>query len=111
MQRDFFNMQQLRAWCFSIGVGLVLSLLVRAFIFPIYQVPAHALLKQGDCIVVNKLDRKDFQREQLIVFGKTPNEIGRIKALPGDTLRIKQQRYVIPSSCCKRCCVLIATPS
>ena len=75
MQRDFFNMQQLRAWCFSIGVGLVLSLLVRAFVFPIYQVPAHALLKQGDCVVVNKLDRKHFQRGQLIVFRKTPNEI------------------------------------
>ena len=96
-------MQQLRAWLLTSGVALLIVVAVRAFAFTVYRVPAASVLRQGDRVVVNKLSHRNFHRGELIVFGSRTTTLGRIMALPGDTLTVSQKRFVIPVVCCKKC--------
>ena len=81
-------MQQLRAWLLSLGIALLLVIVVRSFAFAIYRVPAASVLRQGDRVMVNMLAHGNYKRGQLIVFGTKEKHLGRIRALPGDTLTI-----------------------
>ena len=103
VQKGAFMMQQLRAWLLSLGIALLLVIVVRSFAFAIYRVPAASVLRQGDRVMVNMLAHGNYKRGQLIVFGTKEKHLGRIRALPGDTLTIAQKHFVIPMVCCDKC--------
>jgi signal peptidase I len=53
--------------------------------------------------MVNRLNHVNMQRGDLIVFGDSTLFIGRVEALPGDTIKLKGEKYVIPPLCCHHC--------
>ncbi len=65
--------------------------------------PGSSVLRQGDRVMVNMLAHGNYKRGQLIVFGTKEKHLGRIRALPGDTLTVAQKRFVIPMVCCEKC--------
>nr|MBP7472738.1 signal peptidase I [Prevotella sp.] len=97
----------------SNGVKFVLALIasallmlaIRAFLFTVYSVPSDGLtFKKGDRVIVNKVALSSISRGDDIVFtDSTADYIGTIMAVPGDTIILKGQRYLIPQRCCKRC--------
>ena len=121
---------------FKFLLSLVLALLlawgIRTYVFTVYSVPEGGLppqLKEGNRVIVNRIDCDIFSRGETIVFTDsvecliTPkskytgrekegsyvrgwmeaNFIGVIEQMPGDTIRMGKERYVIPTICCKRC--------
>lgn len=86
-------------------VALALMLAVRAFVFTVYTVPADLSkdFRKGDRVMVNRLLRTHFDRGDVVIFGDSISLLGRIKAVPGDTLSIGRDRYLIPYRCCDRC--------
>ena len=86
-------------------VALALMLAVRAFIFTVYTVPfdLNRQFRKGDRVVVNRLQHSHLKRGEVIVFGDSIPLIGLVKAVPGDTLTIGRDRYLIPRRCCDRC--------
>lgn len=85
------------------ATALVLSLL-SVFAFTIYTLPSDLSdnLRKGDRLMVNRLQRTGFQRGDLIAFSdSTLTAAGVVRAIAGDTIRVKGERYVIPQRCCK----------
>ncbi len=111
--------------------ALVIVFIVRAYSFTIYTAPVavgHTLVP-GDRVLVNKWVRAGFVRGDLLVFspqdgpravgpesgGRTDGShgwpllrtrcelVGRVEALPGDTITWRGVRYRIPLRCCRRC--------
>jgi signal peptidase I len=90
----------------AILVAVILLFAVRTFLFTIYTVPntiPNTVLKSGDRVMVNRLNHVNMQRGDLIVFGDSTLFIGRVEALPGDTIKLKGEKYVIPPLCCHHC--------
>ena len=105
----------------SLSVALLLVWAVRTYVFTVFSVPAGGLppqLKEGNRVIVNRMDCDKFERGDVVVFAdsvmckpskassKPTDEaffIGRGEKLPGDTIRLDTIRYVIPTICCKRC--------
>ncbi|HBF05453.1 MAG TPA: signal peptidase I [Prevotella sp.] len=105
----------------ALVLALLLAWAVRTYVFTVFSVPAGGLppqLKEGNRVIVNRMNCDDFQRGEVVVFAdsvvfqrknqhrKIATEayyIGRIEKLPGDTIRLDTLRYVIPTICCKRC--------
>ncbi len=74
---------------------LVLMLFVRAYCFTVYADPA-----SGDRVIVNRLDRQQFSKGDRVVFAQHDvSHIGYVEALPGDTITLKGQQYLIPLRC------------
>ena len=74
-------------------VGLML--LVRRYCFTIYADPV-----TGDRVVVNRLDHNSFEKGDRVVFAqKDTSYIGFVEALPGDTIMLKGEKYLIPTRC------------
>ena len=74
-------------------VGLML--LVRRYCFTIYADPA-----TGDRVIVNRLDRSSFEKGDRVVFAqKDASYTGFVEALPGDTIMLKGEKYLIPTRC------------
>ena len=84
----------------------LLMLAVRAWAFTIYRVDSSDLrpeLLMNDRVMVNKLGCT-YERGDLVVFGDTLVRIGRVEALPGDTITVAWQQYLLPGSCgCENC--------
>ena len=107
---------------------------IRTYAFTVFTVPEGGLppqLKEGNRVIVNRIDCDVFKRGETVVFadsiemeshtvvssytGKavelahsytTWEEeyfIGCIVGMPGDTIQIRANRYVIPAVCCERC--------
>lgn len=77
------------------AVLLVLMFLVRAYAFTIYADPS-----TGEHVLVNKLSRHSFEKGNRVVFSQyNVSYIGYIEALPGDTITLKGENYVIPQRC------------
>lgn len=55
-------------------------------------------LHRGDRVLVVRRSQPLFDRGQLMVFGQQPLNIGRVEALPGDTISLRGQRYLIPQT-------------
>ncbi len=118
----------------SVALALLLAWAIRTYAFTVFSVPAGGLppqLKEGNRVIVNRLDCDFFNYGELVVFtdsvefetytvkssytGKTWEMghayktweeqyfIGQIVKKPGDTLQVKGNRYVIPLVCCDRC--------
>lgn len=88
-------------------VAAVVMLAIRAYVFTIYTVPVDIDIdiKKGDRVGVFHWLCSDLQRGDVVVFGSNNNtkNIGRIKAIPGDSVTVNGIRYVIPKQCCSRC--------
>ena len=105
----------------ALGLSLLLVWAVRTYAFTVFTVPAGGLpphLKEGNRVIVNRIDCDFFNRGEIVVYADTVVQpfrnqrrkkvfmvyfIGRIDKLPGDTLRIGKASYIIPTVCCKRC--------
>lgn len=89
----------------ALAVAMVVVLAVRAYAFTIYTVPTDisSQLRRGDRVLVNRLSRVDFRRGELMVFRAPGDVVGRVVAVPGDTIGLAGRRYVIPDICCSRC--------
>ena len=74
-------------------VGVML--LVRRYCFTIYADPV-----TGDRVVVNRLDRSSFEKGDRVVFAqKDASYTGFVEALPGDTIMLKGEKYLMPTRC------------
>ena len=92
---------------------MLLAWAIRTYAFTVFSMPQGGLpplLKEGDRVIVNRIDCDFFNRGDVIVFVDSvetkvnPTDfIGVIERLPGDTIRMGKNRYVIPTICCKRC--------
>ena len=87
-------------WGLIIGVAVVLTLVVRAFVFEAYFIPSGSMepaLQPGNRVLVNKLsyDLHSVHRGDIVVFSRPPTEtnanikdlIKRVIGLPGDTIQ------------------------
>lgn len=89
-----------------LAVTILLMLTVRTFLLTIYTVRETTSiypLKTGDRVMVNRLRCANLQTGELVAFGDSSIFIGRVEAVPGDTISLNHARYVIPMKCCHRC--------
>ncbi len=91
----------------SLVLALLVAWAIRTYVFTVFSVPAGGLppqLKEGNRVIVNRIDCEVFDRGEVVVYTDSVNcFIGKIAQLPGDTLSLYSGRYVIPTVCCKRC--------
>lgn len=88
------------------ATAIVAMWAVRTYLFTIYTVPenhAEWHLQAGDRVLVNRLSRTNLTAGDLIVYGDSCLLVARITAVPGDTVRIGQADYRLPTHCCTRC--------
>lgn len=113
---------------------IVIVWMIRALAFTVYTIPNNCMkpeLLQGDRVMVNRwsyglrcggdslfryarIIRSNIEKGDFIAFNSPldttsrlpdkPVIIGRVKAVPGDTIDLKGQGYVIPKSCGWCCC-------
>lgn len=98
----------LREWMPVIIIAVLLTVLVRFFIFQPYEIPSGSMLptlEPGDRVVVNRLSYTagDLQRGQVVVFDRPPSLPGeddmikRIVGLPGETVRFENDAVYVGS--------------
>ncbi|MGI6242195.1 MAG: S26 family signal peptidase [Prevotella sp.] len=89
----------------ALGIALIIVFAVRAYAFTVYTVPMDVsqTLTRGDRVLVNRLSRVEFRRGEMIVFRNSGDIIGRVEAVPGDTVKLGLLYYLIPQTCCPRC--------
>lgn len=87
--------------------AVIVMLLVRTYAFSVYRVTSADLeprVMRNSRVMVNKFRRSTFQRGDLIVFRTDSSYIGVIEQLPGDTVMISNEEYVLPNNCsCHDC--------
>ncbi|KGI60173.1 hypothetical protein HMPREF3034_00059 [Prevotella sp. DNF00663] len=95
---------------FKFILGLVaavlLMLAVRAYAFTVYTVTDSALrpmLKTGDRVMVDRFIHRKLKPGAMVVFHQQGTIIGRVEALPGDTITLRGTHYLVPTRCCQRC--------
>ncbi len=90
-----------------LAIAALVMLAIRTYAFTIYTVSDAALSPDLDInnrVLVNKLSRKNFVKGSLMVFRSDADYIGRVTSLPGDTIEIGGERYVLPNTCgCRDC--------
>ena len=125
-------MKAIAKFILALVLSLLLAWAIRTYAFTVFSVPSGGLppqLKEGNRVIVNRIDCDSFDRGDVVVFADsveskvTPTSkytgkslegsyvmgwseadfIGIIERLPGDTIRMGKNRYVIPTICCKRC--------
>ncbi len=90
-------------------MALLLAWAIRTYAFTVFSVPQGGLppqLKEGNRVIVNRIDCDRFNRGEIVVFADSMAVdyfIGTVDNLPGDTVTLDTVRYVIPMICCKRC--------
>ena len=86
-------------------VAVVIMLVVRAYVFTIYTVPADIdrHIVKGNRVGVLHWLCSDIQRGDVVVYGDSIKNIGKVKAVPGDSVVINGIGYLIPKQCCSRC--------
>ncbi|MCR4854205.1 MAG: S26 family signal peptidase [Prevotella sp.] len=58
---------------------------------------------KGERLLVNKLQRDDIHKGDLLVFGTDSAYIGVVINVPGDTVRTDSTAFLLPIRCCDRC--------
>ena len=90
-----------------LAIAALVMLAIRTYAFTIYTVSDAGLSPDLDInnrVLVNKLSKKDFAKGSLMVFHTDADYIGRVSSLPGDTIEIGADRYVLPNTCgCRDC--------
>ena len=86
-------------------VAATVMMVIRAYVFTIYTVPVRLddNVGKGDRVGVLHWLCSSPDSGDIVVYGDTVKTIGRIKAMPGDSITVKGTRYRIPEQCCKRC--------
>lgn len=99
------DMRQMVRALIAFGIALIIVFAMRAYMFTIYTVPSDisGMLRRGDRVMVNRLSHADLRVGDWVVFNKGESFIGRVEALPGDTMRVGGRLYAIPMKCCDRC--------
>ena len=89
----------------AFGIALIIVLAVRAYAFTVYTVPTDIsrTLRRGDRVMVNRLSHVEFKKGELVVFRRGGDVIGRVAAVPGDTVKIGSRQYLVPWRCCPKC--------
>lgn len=85
----------------ALTVMLLVMLAVRAWAFTIYHVTTsdfHPEVRKGDRMIVNRLGCT-YDKGEYIVFGNEDAFIGKVKAVPGDTVSITGKDYLLPTRC------------
>ena len=83
----------------ALTVMLLVMLAVRAWAFTIYHVTTsdfHPEVRKGDRMIVNRLGCT-YDKGEYIVFGNEDAFIGKVKAVPGDTVNITGKDYLLPT--------------
>ena len=82
-----------------------MMLAIRAYVFTIYTVPENVdnRILKGDRVGVLHWLCSEVERGDVIVFGDSIKLIGRVKAVPGDSVDVNGEKYIIPHQCCHRC--------
>ena len=103
----------------ALAACIALMLVIRTYGFALYTIPDDSLkpmLAKGQRVLVNKLSRSQLKQGDAVVFGTGGEKMaGRIVAVPGDTVDVDGEQYLIPTRCqidydCKYCRLyLIAT--
>lgn len=112
-------LRQVLKFLIGLGVAAIVVIAVRAYAFTIYTAPSTItpILERGDRLLVNKVSSAPYSKGDLIVFtvnakGMTAADgqpltagtfVGLITAMPGDTITLQRQRYLIPQICCRKC--------
>ncbi|MBO4826163.1 MAG: signal peptidase [Prevotella sp.] len=77
------------------AVLVCLMLLIRAYAFTIF-----ADRTTGERVIVNRLNRQPLERGDRVVFEQNGvSFMGLVEAVPGDTITLDNQSYVIPTKC------------
>ena len=85
----------------ALTVMLLVMLAVRAWVFTIYHVTTsdlHPEVRKGDRMIVNRLGCT-YDKGKYVVFGDKDAFIGKVLAVPGDTVSISGKDYLLPTSC------------
>ncbi|PNP96534.1 signal peptidase I [Hoylesella timonensis] len=99
-------MRNILQWILSIVVCTVVMLAIRAYLFTIFIVPNEELrpaLQKGDRVLVNRLSHTHFSKGDVVLFRFKQEALGRIIAIPGDTIVVKGEQYQIPNYCHGSC--------
>lgn len=86
--------------------ALLLAWGIRTYAFTLFRVNGPGVppqLTTGDWVFVNRLSTATFAKGNWVVFNAEIPAIGRIDALPGDTILFRGNAYRIPPVCCNRC--------
>lgn len=105
----------------ALAACIALMLVIRTYGFALYTIPDDSLkpmLAKGQRVLVNKLSRSQLKQGDAVVFGNGGEKMaGRIVAVPGDTVDVDGEQYLIPTRCqidydCEYCQLyLVATGS
>ena len=89
----------------ALFVAAIVMLAIRAYVFTIYTVPVNVdiHIHKGDRVGVLHWLCSDIERGDVVVFGDSIKQIGKIKAVPGDSVVVNGEKYLIPHQCCHRC--------
>ena len=101
-------MRQLCRFLLVVATSAVVMLLLRLFVFGIYESPVdiNGRISKGDCVFVFFLNKDHLSKNDIVAFhGKGGCALGEAIGLPGDTLSLYRQRYVIPHRPCPKECM------
>lgn len=89
----------------ALFVAAIGMLAIRAYVFTIYTVPVNVdnHIHRGDRVGVLHWLCSDIEQGDVVVFGDSIKQIGKIKAVPGDSVVVNGEKYLIPHQCCHRC--------
>ncbi|MGI6224474.1 MAG: S26 family signal peptidase [Prevotella sp.] len=101
-------MRQFWKFLFVVAASVALMLLLRLFVFGIYQSPVtlRGHVGSGDYVLVNYLDCSHIRHHDLVAFcsDSAAMVLGEVVALPGDTLSLKGGHFVLPKRNCWKWC-------
>ena len=103
------EMKQSARLTILLAMALFAVYIVRTFAFTLYLVPVSYLspgIIKGDVVAVNKTASARLHRGDVVIFHRDKQIIGRIWALPGDTITWQRQHFVVPlkgKGPCRRC--------
>ena len=87
----------------ALAACIALMLVIRTYGFALYTIPDDSLkpmLAKGQRVLVNKLSRSQLKQGDAVVFGTGGEKMaGRIVAVPGDTVDVDGEQYLIPTRC------------
>ena len=87
----------------ALAACIALMLVIRTYGFALYTIPDDSLkpmLAKGQRVLVNKLSRNELKQGDAVVFGTGGEKMaGRIVAVPGDTVDVDGEQYLIPPRC------------
>lgn len=97
--------KQIAKTLLALAVAAVAVMTVRNYVATVYKVSDNlgSKLRRGDRVIVCKLEHRPVCWGDIVVYRDNDYRLGVVEALPGDTVKLNNERYAIPMSCCRRC--------